>query len=234
MKAGHDACERAKAEPEAEKISQEEKERKDEEDRMANPEQWLIKLRAQRENLILKIKEWKKRKGQLSDHKSHAAQQGMKTIASLPRDQVPSKTESGNKKRKKVNGAEESEDEEDELLELLSVKKQLLRNDSAFTIEHTNEIQNLKHHFLLNVFYKGIFPSQDDSRTIMDAIDTEGNAEQNARLNINVERIWVPGPLYQPLLAGVDYTGLIEVIQCVLKEFTQDVQDELTEAWKFE
>ncbi|MBW0592651.1 hypothetical protein O181_132366, partial [Austropuccinia psidii MF-1] len=133
-----------------------------------------------------------------------------------------------------VVGAEESADEEDEPLELLSVKKQLLKHDAAFTIEHTNELQNLKRHFLLNVFYKGILPSKDDSRTIMAAIDTEGNAEQNARLHINVERIWVPEPLYQPLLAGVDYTGLIEVIQYVLKEFTQDVQDELTEAWQFE
>ncbi|MBW0482107.1 hypothetical protein O181_021822 [Austropuccinia psidii MF-1] len=247
MKAGHDARERAKAEREAEKIRQAEKERKDEEDRMANPEQWLTKLRAQRENLILKIKERKKRKSQLSDRKSHAAQQRMKTIASLASDQVPGKTASGNKKRKKVNddtfgaddadwavyrdvvGADESADEEDELLELLSVEKQLLEHDAAFTIEHTNERQNLKRHSLLNAFYKGISPSKDDSSTIMAALDTEGNAEQNARLHINVERIRVPEPLYQPLLAGVDHAGLIEVIQYVLKEFSQDVQDKLTE-----
>jgi actin-related protein 5 len=115
------------------------------------------------------------------------------------------------------------------LLELITVEKQLLEHDDSFTIEHTRERQKLKRHCLMNAFYKGISPSKDDSSTIMAALDTEGNAEQSARLHINIERIRVPEPLYQPLLAGVDQAGLVEVVQYVLKEFSQDVQDQLTQ-----
>lgn len=246
MKAGHDARQRAKAEREAEKLRLEEEQRKDAEARLANPEEWLSKVRAQHESLLQKIKERKKRKSQLSDRKSHAAQQRMKTIATLASDQVPEKTPAGNKKRKKVNddtfgaddadwavyrdvvGADESADEEDEILELLSVEKQLLEYDESFTIEHTNERLNLKKNSLLNAFYKGISPSYDDSNTIVAALETEGNMEQNAQLHMNVERIRVPEPLYQPHVAGIDHAGLVEVIQYVLKEFSQDVQDQLT------
>jgi len=247
MKAGHDARERAKAEREAEKSRQAEIERRDKEDRLTNPDAWIAKVRAQYENLLMKIKERKKRRIQLSDRKSLAAQQRMKTIANLASDQVPGKTVNGNKKRKKPNddnfgaddadwavyrdvvGADESADEEDDLLELLSVEKQLLEYDDTFTIEDTRERLQLKRHSLMNAFYKGISPSKDSSSAIMEALDTEGNAEQSARLHINVERIRVPEPLYQPLLAGVDQAGLVEVVQYVLKEFSQDVQDQLTQ-----
>ena len=247
MKAGHDARERAKAEREAEKSRQAEIERRDKEDRLSNPEAWLGKVRAQYEHLLIRIKERKKRRVQLSDRKSLAAQQRMKTISNLASDQPPGKTVNGNKKRKKTNddnfgaddadwavyrdvvGADESADEEDDLLELITVEKQLLEHDDAFTIEHTRERQKLKRHCLMNAFYKGISPSKDDSSTIMAALDTEGNAEQSARLHINIERIRVPEPLYQPLLAGVDQAGLVEVVQYVLKEFSQDVQDRLTQ-----
>ncbi|KAG0151386.1 hypothetical protein CROQUDRAFT_71845 [Cronartium quercuum f. sp. fusiforme G11] len=248
MKAGHDARQRAKAEREAEKLRLEEEQRREEEARQADPEQWLSKVRSHHENLVQKIKERKKRKLQLSDRKSHAAQQRMKTIATLASDQVPEKTATGNKKRKKANddtfgaddadwavyrdvvGADESADEEDEILELLSVEKQLLEYDSAFTIEHTNERQNLKRQSLLHAFYKGISPTHDDSNMIVAALETEGNVEQNAQLHINVERIRVPEPLYQPHVAGVDHAGLVEAVQYVLKEFSQDVQDQLTAA----
>ncbi|POW11500.1 hypothetical protein PSTT_05228 [Puccinia striiformis] len=232
MKAGHDAAEI---------------ERRDEEERLSNPNAWLAKVRTQYENLLVKIKERKKRRIQLSDRKSLAAQQRMKTIANLASDQPPGKTVNGNKKRKKTNddtfgaddadwavyrdvvGADESADEEDDLLELITVEKQLLEHDELFTIEDTRERQKLKRHCLMNAFYKGISPSKDDSSTIMAALDTEGNAEQSARLHINIERIRVPEPLYQPLLAGVDQAGLVEVVQYVLKEFSQDVQDQLTQ-----
>ncbi|KAI9612385.1 hypothetical protein KEM48_004116 [Puccinia striiformis f. sp. tritici PST-130] len=247
MKAGHDARERAKSEREAEKSRQAEIERRDEEERLSNPNAWLAKVRTQYENLLVKIKERKKRRIQLSDRKSLAAQQRMKTIANLASDQPPGKTVNGNKKRKKTNddtfgaddadwavyrdvvGADESADEEDDLLELITVEKQLLEHDELFTIEDTRERQKLKRHCLMNAFYKGISPSKDDSSTIMAALDTEGNAEQSARLHINIERIRVPEPLYQPLLAGVDQAGLVEVVQYVLKEFSQDVQDQLTQ-----
>lgn len=56
------------------------------------------------QGLVQKIKDRKKRKSQLSDRKSHANQQRMKTIATLASDHVPDKTPTSNKKRKKTNG----------------------------------------------------------------------------------------------------------------------------------
>ncbi|CAH7670224.1 hypothetical protein BY996DRAFT_6735863 [Phakopsora pachyrhizi] len=246
IKAGHEARERAKAEREAEKARIIEKDRQDEEDRLNNPEEWLNKVRIKHENLILKIKERKKRKSQLSDRKSHVAQQRMKTIANLASDQpvVSGKNPNSNKKRRKVNddnfgaddadwavyrdvvGADES-DEEDELLELIAVEKSLLEHDSNFTIENTSERRDLKRRSLLNAFYKGISPSKDDSNKIMASLEQEGNNEHNARLHFNVERIRVPEPLYEPMIAGIDQAGLVEAVQYVLKEFSREVQEKL-------
>lgn len=107
MKAGYDARIRAKAEREEERVRLEEESRLDDEERKTDPVGWLKGLRKQHEvsidrslrgfpcsfiyvpppsslqSAMIKIKDRKKKKEQLGDRKSLAAQQRMKSIATL-------------------------------------------------------------------------------------------------------------------------------------------------------
>ncbi|KAK4704497.1 actin-related protein 5, partial [Phenoliferia sp. Uapishka_3] len=86
MKAGYDARIRAKTERDAEKLRVAEEKRRDEEERMTDPD------------VMAKIKDRKKNKEQLSDRKSLAAQNRMKSIANLASE---TKGGAAGKKRKR-------------------------------------------------------------------------------------------------------------------------------------
>ncbi|GAA5828929.1 hypothetical protein JCM3770_003524, partial [Rhodotorula araucariae] len=96
MKAGYDARIRLKAEKDEERRRADEERRADEALRTGDFEGWLRKLRGEHRDILDKIKERKKRKEQLSDRKSLAAQNRMKSIAGLAAD------EKAGKKRKRA------------------------------------------------------------------------------------------------------------------------------------
>lgn len=107
MKAGWEARVRAREEKKKEKDRQEEIKRQEEEFRETDPAGWSAKMRSEQEvcadqkeikvwadsqDVINRIQERKKRKAQLGDRKSAAAQSRMKTIATLAaEDAVPLK-----------------------------------------------------------------------------------------------------------------------------------------------
>ena len=64
-----------------------------------------------------------------------------------------------------------------------------------------------------------------------DPLDTfdAGNPEHLAQLHINIERVRVPEVSFQPSLAGIDSAGLLEVIEHILKGFSPDERDRLTQ-----
>lgn len=118
MKAGYDARIRAKAEKEQERLREAEEQMRDEEARRTDPESWLREVRKQHEvsfrsvfgrereadewvqDVIAKIKARKKNKEQLSDRKSLAAQNRMKSIATLASD-----VKTGKKRKRGDKGA---------------------------------------------------------------------------------------------------------------------------------
>lgn len=64
-----------------------------------------------------------------------------------------------------------------------------------------------------------------ESATTYDAQDPE----QAAQLHLNIERIRVPEVLYQPMMAGIDQAGVLEIIGHVLRQFSSSEQDRLTD-----
>lgn len=98
----------------------------------------------------------------------------------------------------------------------------MLEYDPAFTIDHTAERLALRKHQLLNAFVRGLSP--DDP---LNTYDPE-SLEHNSQLHLNVERVRVPEVIWQPHLGGLDQAGLAEVVEHVLKGFSQDERDRLT------
>ncbi|KAM0754182.1 putative chromatin remodeling complex subunit Arp5 [Meredithblackwellia eburnea MCA 4105] len=236
MKAGYDARVRAKAERDAEKLRVAEEKRKDEEMRRDDFNGWLGGVRKTHEDVMLRIKERKKMKEQLSDRKSLAAQNRMKSIANLA-----SEASGGAKKRKRaekddefgkndsdwavyreIGNGDDSDDEEEELQLLKDTEQRLLEFDKTFTINDTSERVAMRKHQLLNAFVRGVSP--DDPS---DTYDPE-SVEQNSQLHMNIERIRVPEVIFQPHMGGLDQAGLGEIIGHVLKQFTREEQRRLT------
>ncbi|GAA6061978.1 hypothetical protein JCM10212_005222 [Sporobolomyces blumeae] len=237
MKAGYDARIRMKAEKEEERLRKEEEERRDRELREGDFERWLKGLRDEHEEIMAKMKERKKRKEQLSDRKSLAAQNRMKSIAGLAAD------EKTGKKRKRAGGeqddgfgqsdadwavyreigtGDDSEDEEDEMTALKAVEDRLLEHDPAFTLDDTLERLSMRKHQLVNAFVYGLAPD--------DPLDTydPANVEHTSQLHVNVERVRVPEVLWQPHLGGLDQAGLAEVVEFVLKGYNEEERKRLT------
>jgi len=112
MKAGYDARIRIKREKEQERLRLLQLEQADTKLRESDFQTWLKNLRTQHQEIMTKIKERKKKKEQLGDRKSLAAQQRMKSIAGLAADESKGVGSGGggsvggpgaNKRRKKGN-----------------------------------------------------------------------------------------------------------------------------------
>ncbi|GAA5940758.1 uncharacterized protein JCM15063_006353 [Sporobolomyces koalae] len=249
MKAGYDARIRMKREKEEERQRLEEIERQDRELRERDFDKWLQGLRGEHEEIMTKMKERKKKKEQLSDRKSLAAQNRMKSIAGLAADETKGVGSGGGgsigggpaKRRKKtteddgfgksdadwaiyreIGAADDSEDEEEEINSLKAVEARLLEHDPSFTLDDTADRLAMRRHQLINAFVYGLSPD--------DPLDTydPSNVEHTSQLHVNIERIRVPEVLWQPHLGGLDQAGLAEVVEYVLKGFGPKERERLT------
>ncbi|OZJ06870.1 hypothetical protein BZG36_00026 [Bifiguratus adelaidae] len=231
LKAGHEARLRAKKAKEEEKARQLEANRLEEEYRLAHPEQWADEMHAKRKLVIEKIKDRRKKAQQLSDRRSHASQQRMRSLASLASDTPSSKRRKKGIEAEDTFGAddqdwmvyreiskEEDEEEEDEDLAILNeIEANLLRNDPTFKPEDVFEAEESPENSLLHLFAHGVYPPHDSA-----------DIAQSYQLHVNVERIRVPEVLFQPSIIGLDQAGIIETISDVMKRFEGDARRSLT------
>jgi len=178
------------------------------------------------------MKERKKRRAQLGDRKSAAAQNRMKSLASLAADL------NGGKKRKKgeeekddgfgrddsdwavyreLGGDEGSDAEEDDLAQVETLEAKLLQYDPTFTDDDTMEGQVRLKNALLNAFVRGGTGGVYDPESM----------EQSYQIHLNVERIRVPETWFQPSMFGVDSAGVGEVAGWLLNGFEDDVRARL-------
>lgn len=222
MKSGHDARQRAKAEKEAEKARQAELQRQDDERREADLSGWIEERRAARQATVQRIKERERLKADLSNRKSQAAQQRMKTLANLASD-----TPNSRKRRRgkddddgfgdsdadwqvyhdiQIGKNEDASDDEEEDLakELKNIESQLLLHDPDFTEQSTQDAQRDWTKSLVHAFVRGPFPFDPES------------AKESSQFHLSVERIRVPEIVFQPGIAGVDQAGLIEIAEDIL------------------
>ena len=229
MKAGVEARIRAKAEKERERARIAEAKRLDEEHRIRNPTNWIAGRRAQRSDLVVKIKEQARAKADSSNRKGLASQQRMKTLANLASDGPKRKRRGAGeydddfgandedwgvyRTVAKEEGSDDEEPEPDPVGELLAVEKDLLEYDPSFTPNDTLEAQNDWTKSLVHAFLRGYVAPDDDSQ------------RDHHQLHLNVERIRVPEVIFQPSIAGVDQAGLVEIIEgVVMNRFTDPTQ----------
>jgi actin-related protein 5 len=100
LKAGFEARARARREKEKALEERAAEERKEDEERGADPSAWVSRVRAEHASVMERIKERNRRKAALGDRKSAASQARMKSIASLAADERV-----GKKRRKGGGGA---------------------------------------------------------------------------------------------------------------------------------
>ncbi|KAI1265826.1 putative chromatin remodeling complex subunit [Xylariaceae sp. FL1019] len=221
LKSNHEARARAKAEKEAEKTRVAEEERLDRERRENDLENWLEEKRIARANTLQRMKERDRLKADLGNRKSLASQIRMKSIANLASDNPRGKRRRGGdddnfgandddwgvyRQIAVGEGSDDEEGEEDLEGNLKQLEEDLLRYDAGFTHEHTWEAQNDWNKSLLHAFMRGPRP-----------FDTGSQAEKQ-QIHLNVERIRVPEVVFQPSIAGVEQSGLIEITGDILTQ----------------
>ncbi|PLB44901.1 putative chromatin remodeling complex subunit [Aspergillus steynii IBT 23096] len=227
MKSNVEARQRAKAEKEREKARQEEEERLDRERRENDFDNWLAERRANRQNVLQKIKERDRFKADLGNRKSLASQMRMKTLANLAADGPKKRRRGGDDDnfgandddwgvyRTVATGEQSDEEEEEDLGGMLNtVEKELLEYDPDFTENHTLAAQSDWTKSLVHVFLRGPWP-----------FDPESQREAH-QLHLNVERIRVPEIVFKPSIAGIDQAGLIEVAADVVNQRFSNPEDQ--------
>ena len=220
MKSGVEARIRAKQEKERERARLAEEERLDTDKRENRFDDWAAGRRAQREDLLAKIKEQARHKADSGNRKGLASQMRMKTLANLASDGPKRKRRGGGEYDDDFGAndedwsvyrtvqteaaSDEEEVEEDPMTALKTLEAELLRHDPAFSENDTWEAQNDWTKSLMHAFLRGARP-----------FDAESQKEAH-QIHLNVERIRVPEVVFQPGIAGVDQAGLLEIIEGVV------------------
>ncbi|XP_037936479.1 actin-related protein 5 [Teleopsis dalmanni] len=155
-------------------------------------DEWLTDLKAQREELLKRKHGRKMRRQDLAKRHTLAAQERMRIISQLARNE---------------KGADEfGMDDKD-----WDVYKVISRNDddsdSEVENEKLNEFENILRHYDTNF---------DDSTS---GTNVEITAE-NYQLHVGVESLRAPELLFQPSMIGSSEAGIAELIDYVLKLFT--------------
>ena len=233
MKSGVEARQRAKAEKEREGARLAEETRLDEEKRQNQFPDWLAGRRALRETLLSRIKTAERARQDQGNRKSLASQARMKTLATLASDGPKRKRRGGAGTGdydddnfgandddwgvyRSVQQEAGSDDEgggdaegEDPLAQLKVVEAELLRWDEDFDEGDTMEAQSDWTKSTMHAFLRG-------GRMF----DAESQREAH-QVHLNVERVRVAEVVFQPGIAGVDQSGLVEGIEgCALGRFS--------------
>ena len=240
LKSGYESRQRAKAEKASALAVKAEEVRLDELHRTNDLESWLQARRTGYTNVRQRLKDRERLKQDLGNRKSLASQIRMKSIANLASD-----NNSGKKRRRGGNnpsgnpdrddndtfgandddwgvyrtiatdaaGSDDEDEEADVDAQLLTLEAELLEHDPAFTEQDTLAAASDWTKSLLHVFLRGPQPFDPES------------AAQAHQLHLNVERIRVPEPVFQPSIAGVDQAGLVEIAADILgQRLNEDVR----------
>ncbi|TIA91978.1 hypothetical protein E3P99_00835 [Wallemia hederae] len=242
LKAGYDARMRAKEEKEAEANKIAEKARQDAYEKEHYFDRWLQKLRDDYNQAVSRQKDKERMKYALADRKSAAAQNRMRNIADLANEgkaEGPSQKRGRKRKDEKdadddnfgakdsdwkiykdIKNENDSEDEEEEAAQLDELEAKLLENDAQFTLQDTRQSKLKAQRRLLNTFYYGGDDPYDNEEEEGEHAETPEQIKLSHQLHLNIERCRVPEVLFQPSIAGSDKAGLVEMVNHVLKSFS--------------
>lgn len=174
-----------------------------------------------------KIKDRARLKADLGNRKSLASQLRMKTLANLASDAPGRKRRRGGDDDnfgandddwgvyRTVATGDQSEDDEEEDLdgELKTIEGQLLKYDPRFGEANTLEAQSNWTKSLVHAFLRGPRPFNPESQ------------QEIHQIHLNVERIRVPEIVFQPVIAGLDQAGIVEIATDILNQRLAKGQD---------
>jgi actin-related protein 5 len=240
LKSGYESRQRAKAEKASALALKEEEVRLDELHRANDLESWLQTRRTAYTNIRQRLKDRERLKQDLGNRKSLASQIRMKSIANLASDNNAGKKRrrggnnpSGNPDRDDNDtfgandddwgvyrtiatdaaGSDDEDEDADVDAHLLNLEAELLEHDPSFSEHDTLAAASDWTKSMLHTFLRG--PRSFDPES----------AAQAHQLHLNVERIRVPEPLFQPSIAGVDQAGLVEIAADILgQRLSEDVR----------
>lgn len=105
-----------------------------------------------------------------------------------------------------------SDDEEEDWATLGTLESKLLTHDTTFCYAET---------------FEGISNQQSALMSAFRPKYPDGDVEGANRIHLNIERWRVPEAWFQPAMAGVDAAGLGELIEHILKGFSEDERGRL-------
>ena len=176
--------------------------------------------------MLQRVKERDRLKADLGNRKSLASQLRMKTLANLASDQPGKKRRRGGDddnfgandedwgvyRTVAIGDQSEDEDEEDLGATLKGIEAQLLKYDPAFNESNTLEAQSDWTKSLMHAFLRGPRP-----------INLESQQEAH-QIHLNVERIRVPEVVFQPSIAGLDQSGIVDIAADIINHGLADLQ----------
>jgi actin-related protein 5 len=244
MKANWEARERAKQAKAEEEEEARQRAAADAEWRARDLAGWSDAKRQQRLDLVAQIRERTKTLALLGDRKLQAAQQRMRTLATLADELAPT---AARKRRRNANstidndpndtfgandddwnayrdvlGAQLEEQQRDDLAAVGRLEAELLAHDPTFTQADTySATQRFDwEHLTLHKFLHG----PRESVTVRLELEVDPDelqshpevVQRNHQMHFNVERIRIPEILFEPNIAGLDQAGIAEVLEGLL------------------
>ncbi|XP_046405545.1 actin-related protein 5 [Ischnura elegans] len=185
-------------------------------------EEWISSLCKQRREILDRQNQRRQRRQDMARRRTVAAQERMRLISELARKEKTKKRAGGGVNCNISGGDTDTFGMRDEDWDVYkAINREGGDSDSEEEHERLAEIEEtLRRHDP-----EGL-RSNDYSARPGGAPSLVDPAERH-QLHVGVERIRTPEIVFQPHMLGVEQGGLSEVMECVLKQFSPDVQQEL-------
>ncbi|XP_041369195.1 actin-related protein 5-like [Gigantopelta aegis] len=206
LKSARDGRARAQALQRAKRQKELEDEKRLEEKRLNNFQEWLNEVRQKRQQIVDARNKRRQRKADMAKRRTYASQQRMKIISQLAQN---------SKKSKKEDTFGKNDADWDVYK---SINTEMGTSDSEAEEERLEEIDNMLRE------HDPEFQRELDFGAVPGG---EFNIAEYYRLYLAVERIRAPELLFQPAMIGMEQAGIAETINFILKKYKPDIQNKL-------
>ncbi|XP_071450512.1 actin-related protein 5 [Hetaerina americana] len=184
-------------------------------------EEWISNLRKQRREILERQHQRRQRRQDMARRRTVAAQERMRLISELARKEKTKKRPGGGINCSISGGDTDTFGMRDEDWDVYkAINREGGDSDSEEEHERLAEIEETLRRHDPECLRSGDISMRSGGQPLADP------AERH-QLHVGVERIRAPEVLFQPHMLGVEQGGLAEVIECVLKQFSPEIQQEL-------
>eukprot|EP01135_Chromosphaera_perkinsii_P007197 Nk52_evm5s745 gene=Nk52_evmTU5s745 len=205
LKNAHEGRLKAKRIRDELRAEEERLEKLEDEKREADLQGWLKNIHIQRDAVLKRRKDRHRLKQELQNRRSHASKQRMRLIAQQAQDM--NENRSRRKQKDDTFGMNDSD---------WSVYRTINKDDDDSESERDeSEITKLEAQLIK---YDPQFREEQSKE------EEEAPLETMYQVRLSVDRIRVPEVLFQPSIVGNDQTGIVEMMQYVLRNFSAEQQ----------